>query len=490
MPSEEKSTVIGDDASPTMSPIPAPANIFFMGDDPDKAKKLMDSMWARGVSITDAAMQAYYRAQGEGMDIPSSTENQTISNEEDFVDAAGSLTRGLYEFGLVMGTSAVTASTMLMEPAFVATTTTSSAVGTEVATGFDTRPPLYFLQSDCAALSPADVNTLRRVGEAITNMTSFPVECVTVSPKYVPMESVMTDMIYCGWFSSKCVVRDGKRFDVPPHIASKASHLVSEHIGALYDWHDSDTSKRQLKVSVWVNNSNVAREPGVPDTQRWAQAVNLAANAYLRDSIGANASVRLAGVKDMPKGATRLSLDFSSLLGPLFMMWFAQLLLPVNVYALVLEKERHLRIMMRMQGLREGVYYAVQYIWMISLYTAFILVFVAFGSAIGLRIFTLNSYSVQFVFYALWGNLLVSFSFFFAAWQREARPAVLLAVIYVIVTGFVANLVLVQYVESGPLIVANILELLPAFGLFRGNTRCHKYSRASALLQVKVEHIY
>ena len=35
----------------------------------------------------------------------------------------------------------------------------------------------------------------------------------------------------------------------------------------------------------------------------------------------ASYGVRLVGVKDRPKGATQLSLDYSSLLGPLFMMW-------------------------------------------------------------------------------------------------------------------------------------------------------------------------
>lgn len=49
-----------------------------------------------------------------------------------------------------------------------------------------------------------------------------------------------------------------------------------------------------------------------------------AANAFLKRALGADVSARLVGVKDMPKGASRLSLDFSSLLGPLFSMWLLQ----------------------------------------------------------------------------------------------------------------------------------------------------------------------
>ena len=53
-------------------------------------------------------------------------------------------------------------------------------------------------------------------------------------------------------------------------------------MSALYDWHD--TSAAGLRVSVWVNNSNVGggsagrggSAQGPPDVQRWSQPVNLA----------------------------------------------------------------------------------------------------------------------------------------------------------------------------------------------------------------------
>ena len=99
------------------------------------------------------------------------------------------------------------------------------------------------------------------------------------------------------------------------------------------------------------------------------------------------------------------------------------MLLPVNIYTLVSEKEQHLMRMMRMQGLRDGVYFGVQYTWMYFTYCAFMCVFVLFGNLIGLKIFTLNSLSVQVVFYAIWGFLLTSWSFYFASLMSEARPA-------------------------------------------------------------------
>lgn len=41
------------------------------------------------------------------------------------------------------------------------------------------------------------------------------------------------------------------------------------------------------------------------------------------------------------------------------------------------------------------MYFAVQYIWMVLLYCIFMGVFVLVGGGIGLKIFTMNSYSVQ-----------------------------------------------------------------------------------------------
>lgn len=357
---------------------------------------------------------------------------------------------------------------MLLEPAFVDTNAVSSAN--------NSRQPLYFAQRNCSALNAEDASTLSQIGQAITNMTGFPVKCLSFLPVPVPSEINMSDQVYCGWLSSNCIVRYGSVYEVSYSESLMSSQPVQGFVSALYDWHDTDASLGRLKVSVWVNNSDIARDPSVPDVQRWSQAVNLAANAFLQQIAGNDFSARLIGVSDMPKGATHLSLDFSTLLGPLFMMWFFQMMLPVNVYLLVHEKELHLRVMQRMQGLRETAYYVVQYIWMLTLYLAFTVVFISFGSLIGLKFFILNSYTLQLTFYFLWGNLLTGFSFFFASWCSEARSAVLFSVVYVIITGFVANLVLVQYVEQGPRVISDVMELIPAFALFRGLYELAQYA--------------
>jgi len=70
------------------------------------------------------------------------------------------------------------------------------------------------------------------------------------------------------------------------------------------------------------------------------QGLNLATNAFLRWSLGSQYSATLLAIMEMPKQETHLSLDFSSLLGPIFYCWLSQLLLPLLLVTLVYEKQR------------------------------------------------------------------------------------------------------------------------------------------------------
>jgi len=134
--------------------------------------------------------------------------------------------------------------------------------------------------------------------------------------------------------------------------------------------------------------------------------VRQATNAFVKTFYRAELEVPLLYVKDFPKAASSLNLDFSSLLGPLFYMWILQLLFPVRQHSnstcsllclsvgeaaeslsrivqtvqcsqcstvecfplplcevsmasLVYEKEKNLRMMMRMHGLGDGAYWLI-----------------------------------------------------------------------------------------------------------------------------------
>ena len=52
-------------------------------------------------------------------------------------------------------------------------------------------------------------------------------------------------------------------------------------------------------------------------------------------------------------------------------------------------------MMMKMHGLGDGAYWLVTYTWFAALYVVYMAIFIAFGSLIGLNMFTKNSLGVQ-----------------------------------------------------------------------------------------------
>lgn len=75
---------------------------------------------------------------------------------------------------------------------------------------------------------------------------------------------------------------------------------------------------------------------------------------------------------------------------------------------------------------------------------------------------------LQIMLYWLWANVLCAGSLSLSALCSQARPAVLIAVIWVIMSGFGASFILTQFVEQGPAVAADVLQIIPSMGLFRG----------------------
>lgn len=117
---------------------------------------------------------------------------------------------------------------------------------------------------------------------------------------------------------------------------------------------------------------------------------------------------------------------------------------------LVYEKQHKLRIMMKMHGLGDGLYCIISYIYFLFLSSAYVLSFVILGSVIGkmiftelpgvkttvnqvvnlkgsfyagLKFFTLNDYSIQFVFYFTFVNLQIVLAFLTAAFFSNVKTA-------------------------------------------------------------------
>ncbi|KAK9104965.1 hypothetical protein Scep_021809 [Stephania cephalantha] len=155
---------------------------------------------------------------------------------------------------------------------------------------------------------------------------------------------------------------------------------VNEIVGA-YDF--LNTNENNFNVSIWYNSTYQNATGGNPSALvRVSRTINMVTNAYLKLLRGAAVKITLDFVKEMPKPETKLRLDFSSLLGGLFFTWVVVQLFPVILSSLVYEKQRNLRIMMKMHGLGDGPYWMISYAYFLFISSAYMICFVVFGSVI------------------------------------------------------------------------------------------------------------
>ncbi|RLN05065.1 hypothetical protein C2845_PM13G11640 [Panicum miliaceum] len=242
-----------------------------------------------------------------------------------------------------------------------------------------------------------------------------------------------------------------------------------------------DTSKRRFHVYVWYNSS-FSRDNGHHSMTvlRVARLVNMASTAYLNLFGGQNVEMRLEYLKEMPKAATPMRLDLTTLLDALFFTWTIQLLLPVILTYLVYEKEQRLRLMMKMHGLKDAPYWLISYAYFLSLSTAYMLFFMISGFAIGLDIFRLNSYSIQSLFYFICINLQIVLAFLLASFFSSVKIATVIGYIYVFGSSLLGEALLKIFIEDAtfPRLWLVIMELVPGFSLYRGIYELSEYAAA------------
>ncbi|KAH9623722.1 hypothetical protein KSS87_006304 [Heliosperma pusillum] len=207
-------------------------------------------------------------------------------------------------------------------------------------------------------------------------------------------------------------------------------------------------------------------------------------NAYLQFLLGPNAKMLLEYVKEMPKPGTQLSLDISSLLSAQFFTYVIIALFPVVLTALVYEKQQRLRIMMKMHGLGDGPYWTISYAYFLAISVIYMICFVIFGSLIGLKIFTSNDYSIQFVFYFLYINLQIAVAFLVAPLFSNVLSARAVGYLLTFGTGLLGGFLFQYFVQDTtfPRAWVIVMELYPGFSLFRGLYELGQYSYIGALM--------
>ncbi|KAM0906093.1 hypothetical protein ACQ4PT_017043 [Festuca glaucescens] len=221
----------------------------------------------------------------------------------------------------------------------------------------------------------------------------------------------------------------------------------SNEFSAGYDF--LNTNRNSLDISIWFNSTykNDTAYSAIA-VVRVPRLVNMASNAYIKFLRGSGVEMLLEFVKDMPKVGTRSKFDLSSLLGALFFTWIVELLFPVILSYLVYEKQQKLKIMMKMHGLKDGPYWMITYSYFFALSAVYMIVFIIFGSLIGLRFFTANDYNIQIVFFFIYINLQIALAFFTASFFSSVKIATVVGYIYVFGSGLLGEFLLRFFVED------------------------------------------
>ncbi|GBG75008.1 hypothetical protein CBR_g19522 [Chara braunii] len=234
-----------------------------------------------------------------------------------------------------------------------------------------------------------------------------------------------------------------------------------------------NTSRTHLDVNIWFNETLTAFSFGQwPKRQlRLPRSLNAVTNAFLRWATNkSEVYAPMLYVKDMPKPETNLNLDISSGIGPLFFCWVLHLLLPVTVFNLVYEKEKNLRMMMKMHGLGDNAYWVISYGYFFVISILYNGLFLAAASAIRLNFFIRNDYSVQVVFFFLVANNIIALSFLITPLFSSVKTAMVVSYLYVFGMGLLGEFVIRNFWEDVTLTpwLLRCIQIVPAWAIYRG----------------------
>ncbi|KAG5524820.1 hypothetical protein RHGRI_031476 [Rhododendron griersonianum] len=246
------------------------------------------------------------------------------------------------------------------------------------------------------------------------------------------------------------------------------SERIANEIIAAYDLLNS--SDKKFNASVWYKSSLNEGDPGPNSMMRVACSVNLVSNAYLEFLLGTNFKILFEFVKEMPKHPdSPLADNLISMFSTVFFTWIVLQLIPVILTNLVYDKQENIQIMTKMHGLGDGPYWMISYIYFLAISLHYMLCFSASCSFLGLGSFTTHDYSLQFVFFYVYINLQIAFSFLVARMFSKVKTTSVVAYFIVFATGLVGMCYFQGKVDdpSFPRNLVTVLELYPGFALYR-----------------------
>ncbi|KAE8791463.1 ABC transporter A family member 7-like [Hordeum vulgare] len=334
---------------------------------------------------------------------------------------------------IVVGSDTIPWYTQLVEPAFSSSDT------------------LYLLQPQCVPYLSQTISYNARGIPLELN-----IQCVEGVLLWRESTSIINDELSKGYVQSR----------------GKTNEFI-----AGYDFLNS--TEYGLDINVWYNSTYSGKTAfSFIAALRVPRLVNAVSNAYLKHIRGPGVEVLLEYVKDMPKVGTSYRFDLSSLISPLFFTWIVELLFPVMLTYLVYEKQQRLKIMMKMQGLKDGPYWMISYGYFFVLSVVYMTFFVIFGSLIGLNFFRVNNYGIQIVFFFVYINLQIAFAFFVASFFSSVKIASVIGYIYVFGSGLLGAFLFRFFIEDITFSRGWILfmEIVPGFSLYRGLYELGQYA--------------
>jgi ABC-type transport system involved in cytochrome c biogenesis ATPase subunit len=326
--------------------------------------------------------------------------------------------------------------------------------------------PLKYAHANCSVL-PRELrgNLSATLGRVLGNVD---VSCVSMPG--VPVASL--DALHAALFAGY-----GKGA-TPRDVGGSPSPLANYPFAV--DFGATNVSSKQLDLTLLYNSTPVfdLASYALSTFHRTNAPLNRLANAFaemlLRAAPGAP-RLALRYVRDMPTQGLQIRLDVGLLLGPLFYTWLSQMLLPVIVSLLVYEKEKNLRTMMKLQGLGDVAYVAVNYAYYFLLYFVYMLLIYLYGTVLGfgtnsLPMWTRSQPGVIVVFDLLFINVQVATAFLFQALFSNAKTATVGCVVYILISGLLGKFLFEAFLESPTFSYGGVvaMELLVPFSLYRG----------------------
>ena len=156
-----------------------------------------------------------------------------------------------------------------------------------------------------------------------------------------------------------------------------------------------------------------------------------------------------------------------NLVGTIFYPMSISLLMPLFMYNIVIEKERQLIEIMRINGLKMRNYWISYFIFNYALYIITVLFFIIFGTFIfGLTLFKESSFLLIFLTIFIWGFGQIGIAYFFQAFLTNGRTTSIIGYMITLWLTLVAaclNLALFVLPTEAPY----ILNIFPTFALCR-----------------------